>query len=83
MMPVAKQMSDFINNPQSFMDYQRPPQVIDLEKDTDGSIKKEMIKTLALAQVIYEDDLAEKREIPFKHHGVDDVQMLIDEEKAL
>ena len=42
------------------MDYQRPPQMVDLEKDIDGSVKREMIKTFALASVIYEDDLSER-----------------------
>jgi len=34
--------------------------VIEIGPDTDGTIRKEMIKTFALASVIYEDDLAER-----------------------
>ena len=65
------------------MDYQRPPQMVDLAKDTDGVIKREMIKTFALASVIYEEDLSEKAKIPFVHHGVDDIAMLRKEESEL
>ena len=58
-MPVAKQISDFLTTPDSFVEYERPPQVVDLEQDTDGSLRKEMIKTFALASIVYQDDLAE------------------------
>lgn len=35
-----------------------------------------MIKTFALASIVYEDDLAEKRNLPFKHHPIDDIAFL-------
>ena len=82
-MPVAKHMADFLNDPKLFMEYERPPQVIDMDKDTDGAIKREMIKTYALASIIYEDDMAEQYKLPFIHHSVDDLGMLKAEELAL
>ena len=54
--------------------------MVDLAKDTDGAIKREMIKTFALASVIYEEDLSEKAKIPFVHHSVDDIALLKEEE---
>ena len=44
------------------MDYERPPQVIDdVDKDDpEGTVRKEMIKTFALASIVYQDDLAER-----------------------
>ena len=35
-----------------------------------------MIKTFALASIIYEDDLSETQKLPFKHHSVDDIALL-------
>ena len=57
--------------------------MVDLERDTDGAIKREMIKTFALASVLYEDDLEEKSKMPFIHHSVDDIAMLKEEESQL
>ena len=57
--------------------------MVDLERDTDGAIKREMIKTFALASVLYEDDLEEKSKMPFIHHSVDDIAMLREEESQL
>lgn len=70
-MPVAKKISDFISDPPSFMNYQRPAQSIDLVKDSDGAVRQEMIKTFALASIIYEDDLAERSKLPFIHSQED------------
>ena len=35
-----------------------------------------MVKTFALASIVYQDDLAERRLLPFKHHSVDDLNLL-------
>lgn len=73
-MPVAKQISDLVNNPESFTNYQRPPQVI--ETDDDPEKTREMLKTFALASAIFEDDLAEKRKPPFRHSKEEDLAFL-------
>ena len=82
-MAVTKFISDFITQPDSFMKYERPPQTIDLDKDTDGSVRKEMIKSMAMASIIYEDDLAERRKLPFKHKKDEDIELLVACEKEL
>ena len=65
------------------MSYERPPQLVEVADDPSGMIRKEMIKTFALASTIYEDDLAEKRKLPFKHDPVEDVAYLQQCEKEL
>jgi len=57
--------------------------VIEIGEDTDGVIRREMIKTFALASVIYEDDLAERQKLPFKHNVVEDLALLAEEEAQL
>lgn len=42
-----------------------------------------MIKTFALASVIYEDDLAERKKLPFKHNLEEDIALLTEEEAQL
>ena len=73
-MPVAKQISDLVNNPESFTNYQRPPQVIEAGDDPEKT--REMLKTFALASAIFEDDLAEKRKPPFRHSKEEDLAFL-------
>lgn len=82
-MPVAKQISDFLTNPKTYVDYERPPQVIEIGADIDGLIRQEMVKTFALASVIYEDDLAERQKLPFKHKFNEDLALLEAEESEL
>lgn len=82
MLPVAKQVSDFLKDPNSFVEYERPPQFVDIEKDPDGSIKREMIKTFALASIIYEDDLGESSRLPFEH-SPEDLDLLLGQEQEL
>ena len=43
LMPVVQQLSNFLNDPEQFMEYERPPQVVEIESDSDGSIRKEMV----------------------------------------
>ena len=57
--------------------------MIEIGEDTDGVIRREMIKTFALASVIYEDDLAERQKLPFKHNVVEDLALLAEEEAQL
>ena len=43
----------------------------------------EMIKSMAMASIIYEDDLAERRKLPFKHKKDEDIELLVACEKEL
>lgn len=76
LLPIAKQISNFLAEPEAFVNYERPPQEVDLSEDPSGAVRQEMIKTFALASIVYEDDLAEKRNLPFKHHPIDDIAFL-------
>lgn len=67
LMSVTKHLTSMINQPQSYMGYQRPSQTISDEEIT-AETKNELLKTLALASTVYEQDLGDdKVEIPFKH----------------
>lgn len=75
-MAVTSEIGRFLADPELFVDYQRPAQSIQIENDTDGAVKREMIKTFALASTVYQDDLAERQRLPFIHHSVDDIALL-------
>ena len=76
MLPVTKQVSDFLTNPSSFLSYKRPPQAFTEESlGTDEWIKDELIKSFALGQTIYEKDFTEVT-LPFPHHKVHDAAKL-------
>jgi hypothetical protein len=84
--PVTKQISDFLNNPESFMSYKRPPQAIDdsvIEQDTDGVLKKELIKTFALGKTLYESETTENNALPFVHHKSKDIETLKEESRQI
>ena len=34
------------------------------------------MKTFALASIVYENDLGESKKLPFKHHSVEDINLL-------
>lgn len=73
LLPVTKQLADFMKEPQSFANYRRPPQFIEdqiLFDDKEGKIKQELIKTFALAQSIFEQDFADLP-LPFRHSEAD------------
>jgi len=72
MLPVTKQISDFLAKPASFSAYKRPPQAISEETlGSDERVKDELIKAFALAQAVYEQDFSELTP-PFPHHKVND-----------
>jgi len=63
------------------MGYSRPQQWISIEGDNEG-LRKELIRTYALAQTIYEDDLKEENlTLPFVHHDTADFKLLKEVEK--
>lgn len=74
----------FINDQKSFENYQAPPSSLDdedLRMNVDA--RKELVKTLALATSVYEDNLwAEREEVPFVH-SQDDIESLNLAEKDL
>ena len=73
----------FINQPELFHKYESPPQILtDKTLLSDNETRKELIKTFALASSVYEDDLAEKRLIPFVHTD-EDLALLEEEERNL
>ena len=72
--------------PQTLKDYQRPPEQVPLDKIQDDSmdgVRKEMIKTYAVATTIYEDDLAEKTHLPFPYKTKQDKELLKEEIKRM
>ena len=62
-MGVARQMSAFMGDFGSFMGYERPQSTIDLENDSDGTQRYQLVKTAALAWAI-ENQIDE---FPFKY----------------
>ena len=80
---VAKHLTLFINHPETFDKYRTPPQTIDDQSLTDNpELKKELIKTFALASAVYEDDLAESGHLPFAYSEADLAEFRT-EERAL
>ena len=39
-------------------------------------MRAELVKTFALAMNIFENDLGENPDMPFRHHSVDDMNLL-------
>lgn len=81
---VAKHLTMFVNDQSSFTSYKAPPYLLDdPELRSNKEARSELVKTLALATTVYEDNLwAEKYEIPFVH-SAEDIELLQSSEKIL
>ncbi len=66
-------MIEFMNKGEEFLQYQRPPQVIeDPRLTTDKNYRRELIKRHALGSSIYDEDGdSEYSSIPFRHNEED------------
>lgn len=84
LLSVAKHLTMFINDREKFKSYQAPPHVLsDSSLKQDDDARKEMMKTLALATTVFEEEVhAERDEIPFIHKP-EDIQTLKDSEREI
>ena len=70
LLSVAKHLGDFIQTPKTFLEFQEPPQFLDSKELREMSqLRADLIKTFAVANVIYEDE--EITELPFTHDETD------------
>ena len=76
MMNVSKYLSQLIVNPQLFLDYQRPPQVIKTKEDEGEEVTDGYVKKFALAKSVFDDTLGQDPEMPFRHHSKNDILKL-------
>lgn len=70
---VARNMLNFMNQGETFLNYQRPTQVI--ESPTDPIKRQDLIKKFALGSAIYDEGTEGPQLLPFKH-SQDDVSYL-------
>ena len=55
-MNVVKHLSDFINSPDTFVNYETPLSSVLGVEQLDRGVRSEMVKTFALATHIHEED---------------------------
>lgn len=69
---VTRQMIEYMNKGEEFLQYQRPPQVIEEPKlTTDKNYRRELIKRHALGSSIYDEGDSDYSSIPFRHNEDD------------